>query len=168
LSGSIEQRYMERTRGSGLDETRMKFNDVNNPAFNNNYMTAGEGVGAGAMNFVSGLGSKGEQVAGAIQSSLGATVKGISDGIWGWATGAQSFGDTMRNLASTILQTFLQTIIQIGVQAVISEVLQTNATAAGAGVRTASAAERPWRMAPIKSLRSACTWRVKPPRPALH
>ncbi len=82
-----------------------------------------QGVTAGAEQWVMSLGTQGEQVASALQSSLGATVNSITQGIYGWITGTQSFGDVLRNLGSTILQTLLQTIIQMGVQWVVSAAL---------------------------------------------
>jgi hypothetical protein len=79
-------------------------------------LTVAQGPAAGAEQWAMSLGTQGEQVAQAMQSTLGATVQGISQGIYGWITGAESFGDVLRNLGGTILQTMLQTIVQMGVQ----------------------------------------------------
>jgi hypothetical protein len=96
---------------------------VEDPAVNDGYMSMGEGLDAGAADWVSSLGSQGEQVAAAMQSTIGASVSAISDGIYGWITGTQSFGDVLQNLGATILQTLLQTIVQMGVQWVITGVI---------------------------------------------
>jgi hypothetical protein len=97
--------------------------NVENPSVNKGHLKAGEGIGAGAADWVSSLGSKGEQVASAMNSTIGASVQEISAGIWDWATGAASFGDTLVGLGSLIVQTILQTVIQIGVQWLISAAL---------------------------------------------
>lgn len=86
-------------------------------------ISAGEGVEAGMLGYVSSLGSQGEQVAGALQSSIGTVVNGISDGIYGWITGAQSFGDVMRSMAGNLLKTLLDTVVQMGAQWVINAAL---------------------------------------------
>lgn len=64
-------------------------------------------------------GTAGEQIASTLQSSIGATVSSISDGIYGWITGAHSFADSMRNLGATVLRTVLDTIVQMGVQMLV-------------------------------------------------
>lgn len=79
-------------------------------------LTVAQGPLAGAQQFVMSLGTQGEQVAGALENSLGATVASIGDGIWGWITGVSTFSDAMRNLAGTVLKTVLDTIVQTGVQ----------------------------------------------------
>lgn len=83
----------------------------------------GDAVSTGAMDWVNSLGSAGEQVAGALQSSLGTTVQSITDGIYGWITGTEDFGDVLMNLGATVFQTMLQTIIQMGVQWLINAAL---------------------------------------------
>ena len=83
----------------------------------------GEGFTTGAMDWVTNLGSAGEQVAGALQSTLGATVSSISDGIYGWITGTGEFGDVLNNLGATVFQTMLNTIIQMGVQWLVNAAL---------------------------------------------
>lgn len=108
-------------------------------------LTMGQGAEAGAQSFVMSLGTQGEQVAAAMQSSIGATVQGISDGIFGWITGAQTFGDTLRGLGSTLLQTFLDTIVQMGVQWVINAALAKGSLIStfmiAAGLRKAETAD---------------------------
>src|SRR5258708_38872885 len=48
-------------------------------------------MGLGAMDWITGLGTQGEQASAALQSSLVPTIKGISDGIYGSLTATQSF-----------------------------------------------------------------------------
>jgi hypothetical protein len=95
--------------------SRDKFNTFRTDSVENK-QGIGSGFMTGAMDWVTGLGSAGQQVASALQSSLGATVGGISDGIYGWITGTESFGQAALQLGGTILKTLLDTIIQMGVQ----------------------------------------------------
>ncbi|MES2692792.1 MAG: hypothetical protein V4773_04910 [Verrucomicrobiota bacterium] len=78
---------------------------------------------AGMQSWVMALGSEGEQVAKALEGSLGATVASISDGIKGWITGAKSFSATMGEFANTILKTFLDLIVKMGVQWVVNQAI---------------------------------------------
>ena len=82
-----------------------------------------EGVSEGALSFVANLGTTGQQVAGALESSLGATVNGITDGIMGWVTGAQDFGSSMLQIGSRVFGTMLENIIQLGVQWLVTQAL---------------------------------------------
>lgn len=77
----------------------------------------------GAMDWVTGLGNAAQQVSGLIQNSLGAAVSGISDGIYGWITGAMSFGQAMQQLGATIFRTVIETIMQMGVQWLVTQAL---------------------------------------------
>ena len=86
-------------------------------------LSVGEAPRAGAESWVMSLGTQGEQVAGALQSTLGSTVSNISQGIYGWITSTQTFGDTLRNLGASVFQTFLNTIVQMGVQWVVTQML---------------------------------------------
>src|SRR5690606_32259866 len=108
---------------SAYSETRDRFLGVNDPTVNRGAMSFGEGLTAGPMEFVAQMGSVGEQVAGTLQGTLGATVNGITDSIYGWATGTQSFGETLQNLGATVFQQMLQTIVQMGVQWVVTQSL---------------------------------------------
>lgn len=105
---------------------------------------AGGAMRLGAMDWVTSLGTQGEQVSAALQSTLGATVQGISDGIYGWITGTMSFGEAMMQLGATVLRTILQTIVQMGVQmlvnATLGKALQAAAHAAAVGMALAVAA----------------------------
>lgn len=83
----------------------------------------GGSMRTGAMDWVTSLGTQGEQVSGALQSSLGATVQGISDGIYGWITGTMSFGEAMQNLGATVFKTIIDTIVQMGVQWLVTQAL---------------------------------------------
>ena len=86
-------------------------------------LRVGDGARAGANSWVMSLGTQGEQVANALQSTLGSTVSNISDGIYGWVTDTKTFGDTLRSLGNTVFQTFLNTIIQMGVQWLVTQML---------------------------------------------
>jgi hypothetical protein len=83
------------------------------------------------------MGSVGQQINGMLQNTLGQTVSGISQGIYGWITGTEKWGDAMRKMGAGVLQTMIQTIIQIGVQHALGETAMTGATAAGAVARGA-------------------------------
>jgi hypothetical protein len=100
---------------------------------------------AGAMQWVTSLGSQGQQVANALQNSIGATVHSISEGIYGWVTGTQSWADTLRGLGQNLLQTFLDTIVQMGVQWVINSALAKGSLIStflvAAGLRKAETAD---------------------------
>jgi hypothetical protein len=109
-----EQFGRRRERPSYLEAVRDRVR--NNP----DAMTAGDGVEAGALGFLANVGSIGEQVAGTIQTTLGTAVRGISDLIYGWATGAKNFGDVLRGIGSSVLQQVLDTLVQIGVQQVVN------------------------------------------------
>lgn len=61
-----------------------------------------------------------QQVADFVSYTVGDAVQGITDGIFGWITGVQSFADAMRTLGSTVLRTLLQTIVQMGVQWIVT------------------------------------------------
>jgi hypothetical protein len=84
---------------------------------------AGDGARVGANSWVMSLGTQGEQVANALQNTLGSTVSNISDGIYGWVTGTKTFGDTLRSLGNTVFQSFLNTIVQMGVQWLVTQML---------------------------------------------
>jgi hypothetical protein len=122
----IRQNRSRRQTAAGMTAYDRKLDDagnINNSADNPDYMTVGQGAAAGAADYVSSLGSQGEQVAAAINSSIGTAVSGISQGIYGWMTGTMSFGEALRNIGGTILQTFIQTIIQMGVQWMVTQTL---------------------------------------------
>lgn len=106
---------------------------------------AGEGLEAGAQQYVMSLGTQGEQVASALQSSLGATVSSISEGIYGWATGASTFGDAMRGLLDSVFKTLLDTVVQMGAQWVINAALAKGSMIStfliAVGLRKAEAAD---------------------------
>ncbi len=108
-------------------------------------LPASQGAGVGAMDWSMSLGSKGEQVAGAMNSTLGATVKGIGDGIWSWVTGVGSAGDAIRTLEATVARTLLDTIVQMGVQWIINGALAKGSLLStfliAAGLRKAETAD---------------------------
>jgi len=109
---------------------------MNDPTRNPKYLSAGEGFMTGFMDWASQAGSVGQQISASIQSTLGQTVSGVSQGIYGWITGTQKWGAALRQMGAGILQTLIQTVVQIGVQHVIGESTMTAATAAGATARS--------------------------------
>lgn len=133
------------------DDWQKKRNELNHLRSGNN--DAGgkrvtgfeQGVDAGAINFVTSLGTQGEQVAAALQSSIGSVVHGISQGIYGWVTGTQTFGDALRGIGSSLLQTLLDTLVQMGAQWVINAALAKGSMVStfliGVGLRKAEAAD---------------------------
>lgn len=118
---------------------------VEDPIQNTSFLSFGQGFGAGADQWISSLGSRGEQVAAAMQSSIGATVSSISEGIMGWVIGAQNFGEVVLNLGSTLLKTLLDTIVQMGVQWLVSAAIAKTSMIGmfvlGSGLRKAEAAD---------------------------
>ena len=118
--------------------------NTENPVANKNYLSLGEGVNAGMGDWVTQLGSRGEQVAATLQATLGQAVQGISDGIYGWITGTETFGNVLLNLGDMIFRTLIQTIVQMGVQmlinAVLARTLQAAAISANIVAATAQAA----------------------------
>ncbi|MBL9187935.1 MAG: hypothetical protein JNK23_10680 [Opitutaceae bacterium] len=107
-------------RASAIDRIRDQAGDVNSQARNPNFLSAGEGVQAGVMQWATQLGSVGQQVASSLQSTIGTAVSSISDGIYGWISGTSKFGDAMLQLGDTVLKQVLQTLVQIGVQQVLN------------------------------------------------
>lgn len=108
-------------------------------------LSPGEGAMAGAMEWSMQLGSVGEQIAASLQSTIGTTVSGIGDGIYGWITGTMSWADTLRNMGSSILRTILQTVVQMGVQMILNATLgrMLSKAAAATAVGTAAAMAAP-------------------------
>lgn len=90
------------------------------PVSNPNFVSGRDAVGTGINEFISQAGSTGEQVAQTLTETLGTAVQGISDGIYGWITGANTFADTMRGLGLSVLRQTLDTIVQIGIQQVVN------------------------------------------------
>ena len=114
---------------SAYAQSKDRFENYNSPqngigGGNAGFLSPEQGLKAGAMDWVSGLGSTGEQAAAALKATLGATVTGISDGIYGWITGAKTFGQAMASLGGTVLKSILDAIIKIGVQMVINAALR--------------------------------------------
>lgn len=77
----------------------------------------------GAMDWVTSLGTAGEQVSASLQSSLGMTVSGIGAGIRGWLTGLEDVEDIGLQLLDSLFTQMLDTIVQIGLQWVVNQLL---------------------------------------------
>jgi hypothetical protein len=110
-------------RRTRIRDAQAGFSAFNDPNQNPNFMTPGQGVTVGAAEWVTELGSKGEQVASSLKATLGAAVSSISDGIYGWITGTMSFSDAMAQLGDTVFRTIIQTIVQMGVQWMVTQAL---------------------------------------------
>ncbi len=114
--------------------------DKNGP----NYIKPGQGLMAGYQQWVTQVGSLGQQIAATFQSTLGTTVQNISQGIYGLITGTQTWGQTLRSIGVGVLQTVLQSLIQIGVQqfviATVGRALQMSSAAASLATNAALAA----------------------------
>ncbi len=96
---------------------------ANDSTVNPNAMTAGQGLSAGPMQWVTQLGSTGEQVAATLNSTIGSSVTGISQGIYGWATGTKQWGESLMEIGSSVFQMMLQMLVQIGVQQALNFIL---------------------------------------------
>lgn len=87
------------------------------------YQTAGEGVEGGLLGALVKMGTVADQIAAGIENTIGAAVDGVTQGIMGWVNGTMTFGQALRNIGTSILQTILQTIIQMGAQMAINAAL---------------------------------------------
>ncbi len=105
---------------SPFARSRRAAREVNDPTANPNATSLTDGLGIGALDWASALGSRSEQVAVLMNDTLGNAVRGISDGIYGWVTGTGDFGDALLDIGDTILRRLLDTIIEMGVQWVIT------------------------------------------------
>ena len=156
-----QQRAVGGLAPSAYTGIREQATGINDPTINKNYLGVGEGFGAGAMQWVTQLGSAGQQVAGLINSSIGSAVSAVSEGIYGWITGAQSFSDVLIDLGATILQTILQTIIQMGVQwlinAAISRAVAAASVASSLALSAAAASATAVIWAPAATLSTIAT-----------
>jgi len=108
---------------SAYERIRDTFQFRENRMRNPDYLTMGEGMKAGVMNWADALGSRGQQVAAMLQNTIGTAVSGISQGITGWIMGTQKWADSLRQIGSSILQTVIQAIIQMGVQWVATQIM---------------------------------------------
>lgn len=147
LLGEIDAR---RSQLAALQETPVQrsvrvASGINDPAQNANFLSVGDGFTAGAADYITELGSTGERVAQNLRANLGGAVSDISDGIYGWVSGAQSAGEAVLNFVGSILDRMLQTIIEMGVQWLVQQALiQTGIVtikATTSAVRAADVAE---------------------------
>jgi len=86
-------------------------------------LNAGEGVEAGIYNAANQLGGVGDNLESLFSGTLMDSVNAIGEGIYGWVTGTQSFGDALRNLGDQVFKELLNTIIRIGAQWLINQLL---------------------------------------------
>jgi hypothetical protein len=82
-----------------------------------------EGISAGIMDASEQLGTAGDAISELFSGTIIDSVQAVTDGIYGWITGAESFGDVMRNLGDSIFKEMLNTIIRIGAQWLINTIL---------------------------------------------
>ena len=82
-----------------------------------------QGPLVGIMDAADQLGSAGDAIADLFSGTILDAVNAVSEGIYGWATGTQSFGDALRTLGDSIFKELLNTIIRIGVQWLINTIL---------------------------------------------
>ena len=112
---------------------------------NPNFLEADQGAKAGAQSFVMSLGTQGEQISKLLQGTLGQTVSSIGEGIYGWATGAQSLGATVRSLEVTVFKSLIDAVVQMGVQWVVASALAKGSMIStflvAGGLRKAEAAD---------------------------
>lgn len=117
--------------------------DLSDPT--KHYQSVGDGARGGFLGYLTQLGTMADQVAAGIENTLGAAVNGITQGIYGWITGAMTFRQMMVNIGSTVLQSVLQMIVQMGVRMLLNAVLgkTLQAAAAAAAIATAAATAAP-------------------------
>ncbi len=113
-------------------------------------LTAGQGIGAGAVDYVTQLGTAGEQLAQTFSGVVSNSVSTVADGIVGLITKTKSLGDVGRSMGMMFLQTFAQLAVQLLAQKALTlaltaahvagEGVKTTATVTGAGIRAGAAA----------------------------
>jgi len=96
---------------------------VENPAANTGFMTPQHGITAGAADFVTSLGSKGQQVAATMKSSIGGAISSISQGLTNLITQTGNWKQELATIGTSVLQMILQTIIQMGVQMLVQAII---------------------------------------------
>ncbi|HVZ63400.1 MAG TPA: hypothetical protein VG936_02340 [Lacunisphaera sp.] len=74
----------------------------------------------GVHNWIVGMGSGARQVADSVEHTLGDAVDRISDGISGWITGAQTFGQALSNIGESIIKSILNDVISITTHLIVS------------------------------------------------
>jgi hypothetical protein len=102
---------------------RFAFEGINNPRANPNFMTPMQGAVSGAMSWATDLGSVGEQVATQINSTIGQSVRGVSEELANWAVTGKMSGDVLAQLGMSVFTGWIQSIIQMGVQWLITQML---------------------------------------------
>ncbi len=105
----------------------------------------GESFGVGVMDWVTSLGSQGEQIAALLQGTIGTAAQGISDTIYGWTTGAGDFGDVLLGIGDTALRQLIDMVVNMGLQWIISgsvaKATMTGISALGSLLRKKEASE---------------------------
>jgi hypothetical protein len=131
-----------RTENTPVSRRVYAAQNVNNPLVNEDAMSAGDGITAGAADYITELGSTGERVAQNLRTNLGGAVSDISDGIYSWVSGAQSAGDAALNFVGSVLDRMLMTIIEMGVQWLVQQaIIQTGIFSIKATTSAARAAD---------------------------
>jgi len=92
-------------------------------ASDNSQLTATEGMVAGLIDATTQLNGAGENIAQLFSGAIMDSVNAISDGIYGWITGTESFRDVLINLGDQIFKEMLNTIVRIGVQWLLNTIL---------------------------------------------
>ncbi|HEY0966924.1 MAG TPA: hypothetical protein VGD88_06015 [Opitutaceae bacterium] len=130
---------------SRLFRSRAAVRGINDPLENPGAVGLDQSLSIGSMDWAASLGSQGEQVAGALQNSLGATVSGIGDGIHGWITGTKDWGSAALELGDSVFKQLLDLVVQMGVQWVVTgglaKATMTGISALGSLLRKKDTAE---------------------------
>ena len=113
--------------------------NVEDPTVNKNHLSIGEGFEAGALEFMTELQSRGEQVAATIRDVLGSAVSSISDGIYNWVTGIGTAKDAAMAFLQSALRSVLDMIVKIGLQQIINATIGRSVAAANAAAAVATA-----------------------------
>lgn len=131
------------SKKSALEQLRDR--TQNNP----NALSVGQGVEFGALSFIDQVGSRGEQVAQTLSSTLGNAVYSISDGIYGWVTGIGSATEAAYAFLQGALRSVIDMIVRIGLQQIINATIGRSVAAATAAATIAIAAPQAVAMAGI-------------------
>lgn len=117
---------------SYLDELRERANGRNDPTVNPRAMSAGEGVQAGALQWIISLGSTGEQVASVMEGSLGLTLDSIAGKLAG--NDVRDWGDVWKGVLAQVGQQVIALILQMQMLKLLGLFgLGTGTAGAGAG-----------------------------------
>lgn len=112
-----------RSQNQRVQLSRKQFEDINDPNANPDFLTNAQGVKVAMQDFMTSLGSEGQQTAAILQSSLGSALNSIGDSIWNGFKGVTSWADAFRNLGDIAGRMLSQIIAQMVVMKALNMAL---------------------------------------------